>query len=119
MLHHYFNNGGLNGVRRWSSVSRNLSSGDLDSWAYRWLFTHWLKGWSTLVLPINQIENLGFDDLATHTKSGLSQKIEVGKLDYYQMGIADVDKFQKQVILKNTYGVPKLKETILRKLRKN
>jgi hypothetical protein len=69
--------GGIRGLRRWIAVAKRLQNGELDSWAYRWMFTFWLRGWQTVVPPINLIKNLGFEERATHTKSGFSSELSV------------------------------------------
>jgi hypothetical protein len=40
----------------------------LDSWAYVWRFNCWLNGGVTVTPNVNLVTNIGFDDLATHTK---------------------------------------------------
>ena len=70
-----FSHGGIFGIRRWNQVLEDLKRNSLDSWAYRWLFTHWLMGWGSIILPSNQVQNMGFDKRATHTKSGHSRDI--------------------------------------------
>jgi len=68
--------GGIPGFRRWYVVARRLRRKELDSWAYRWMFSVWLKRKHNAVVPFNLVENHGFGDSSTHTKKGQSVKIE-------------------------------------------
>lgn len=87
---------------------KRLQSGELDSWAYRWLFTHILEEWYSIVPSQNLVVNCGFRSDATHTitkeanpligKLGTWQEMQsVPKLFNYQ---AEYDKFLE----KNVYG---------------
>jgi hypothetical protein len=71
-----YRHGGYFGLRRWYNVIARLNNGDLDSWAYRWMFTFWLKKKYSLVLPLNMIENHGFGNDSTHTKNGFSNTLD-------------------------------------------
>ncbi len=101
--------GGIKGLKRWRSVSQRLRSGELDSWGYRWLFSVWLRRGMNLVFPYNLIENGGFDDFATHTKSGKSNRIETKEIsvdalkwDSLQLRI---DSYYDKKVLKNYFGI--------------
>jgi hypothetical protein len=102
-----FSHGGLKGFRRWGRTIFRLQHKKLDSWAYRWLFTFWLNGLKTLIVPVNMIENRGFDDLATHTKKGKSAQLYKGPLDWPRIfkksGL--FDESVDREILGRTYGI--------------
>lgn len=51
----------------WKGVQRRLNLRKLDSWAYRWLFTHLVRRWKSIVPSTNLVTNLGFGPDATHT----------------------------------------------------
>ena len=116
----FLSHGGLIGYRRWDRVAKNLESGELDSWAYRWLFTHWLLNWNTLVSPINLIENCGFDGNATHTKQGISRSITSGSLEKLQeWKISRIGEDVEAALLKEIYGIPMFQEYMREKLIPN
>jgi len=116
--------GGLRGYRRWRNVKGRIMDGELDSWAYRWLFTHWIKGWRTL-RPYGPgfIINSGFDQLATHTSSFRDgEKREAGELQptkntqefvlVENLSRKDLEKH----ILEYSYGISSLKKRISERL---
>jgi hypothetical protein len=47
-------------ARYWRRVFDATASGEIDSWAYRWLFACWLHGGLTAVPARNLVSNLGF-----------------------------------------------------------
>lgn len=53
--------------RYWNQVMSKTYHNRVDSWAYRWLFTHWVNGWYALTPNVNLVKNLGFGSFATHT----------------------------------------------------
>lgn len=110
-LQKYFMHGGFLGFRRWREVERRIRSGELDSWAYPWLFTHWLNGWHSIIVPRNMVENTGFHDWATHTKRGKSQPIaEPQSVTFRFDQLARVDKRAQRELLQEIYGIPPLTE---------
>ncbi len=65
----------------WNKVFRDTQNGVYDAWDYRWLYSNWKRGRLTLVSNANLVANLGFGELATHTKNQeppwwLPEKIE-------------------------------------------
>lgn len=113
----FLQHGGIVGYRRWSRIAKQLNAGELDSWAYRWLFTHWLRGWKTLVSPNNIIENDGFGKDATHTKQGVSQKILDESLYIEDATFVNIDGKTKKAILEEIYGIPSIWKRIRDKKR--
>lgn len=52
----------------WQQKFDDVYNGKIDSWAYPWMFSCW-KGNKLTVLPKrNMIYNIGFSEMATHTK---------------------------------------------------
>jgi hypothetical protein len=102
-----FKRGGISGFRRWIYVINRLRKNELDSWAYRWMFTLWLEKKYSVVPPFNMIENRGFDDLATHTKKGISAKFdlnyEIRDIHWSQPIYLDED-YERRLLL-NRFGV--------------
>jgi hypothetical protein len=101
--------GGIKGFKRWRSVSQRLRSGELDSWGYRWLFSVWLRRGMNLVFPYNLVENSGFDDFATHTKSGKSNSIETKEINVdtlkWDFSNLAIDSYYDKKVLKNNFGI--------------
>ena len=57
-------------VDYWTAVfdSMYFNSGP-SSWAYRWVYTCWVRNWLSVVPSRNLIQNIGFGSDATHTVS--------------------------------------------------
>lgn len=103
-----FQHGGYLGLRRWFYIARGLQKNELDSWAYRWLFTFWLKSFKTIVSPVNMVMNVGFGEDATHTKRGRSNTIFEGKLDYKSFNSQrnkEADISYDNCLLKSQFGI--------------
>jgi hypothetical protein len=54
----------------WENIFERVHRGEIDSWAYQWLFAHWVEGRMSITPAVNLISNIGFDRDATHTTSG-------------------------------------------------
>ena len=74
-------------------ISKNLNK--LDSWAVP--FDMFLRSENSLALKptVNQIQNIGFGDNATHTGRGSSLSIETGQLDVSKLQLAGLDESVK------------------------
>lgn len=108
-----FSHGGIFGIRRWNQVLEDLKSNSLDSWAYRWLFTHWLMGWESIIVPSNQVQNFGFDERATHTKSGHSRTINHSlSMEAVEWPLRKIYLKQKISVMSEVYNV----QTISRRI---
>jgi hypothetical protein len=61
----------------WNSIF-NRQGSDLrsDTWDYQFTYTLWSNKLLTLAPTINLVENIGFDEEATHTKSRNTPKVE-------------------------------------------
>lgn len=54
--------------RVWHKIINSTYIGEIDSWAYRWLFTNWRLRRKFIVSNHNLVTNIGFGAEATHTK---------------------------------------------------
>jgi len=117
----FFKYGGIAGFRRWNSIRKKILKDELDSWAYIWLFTNLKHHFLTVIPTSNLVENIGFDEHATHTKHGKSNSIKVNKKEI------DIETFERKFernkllnkwYLKNVYGIYNYKERIKNKLIK-
>lgn len=79
LLWRVFRRTGIQGSLVCYRVLTRLQSGELDSWAYRWLFTHILEGWYSIVPCQNLVVNCGFRSDATHTITEEADQL-IGKL---------------------------------------
>ncbi len=52
----------------WEGAYRRVISGEVDSWAYRWLFSCWAKRALTVTPNRNLVTNIGFGEEGTHCK---------------------------------------------------
>lgn len=108
--------GGYLGYRKWMHILTLIRRDKLDSWAYRWLFTHWLMSWGTIVAPINLIENKGFGENATHTMRGKSVPIEIASDFRLECGeVNEISKKMRKALLLEIYGVPEIRTAIFEK----
>ena len=53
----------------WQEIFLRVSRHEINSWAYRWLFSQWAKGRVAISPAVNLVSNIGFDERGTHTKS--------------------------------------------------
>lgn len=53
----------------WTKVFDNAHAHGVDSWAYPWLCSIWYNNGRVITPNVNLVENIGFDEMATHTKS--------------------------------------------------
>jgi len=51
----------------WENVFNRTFAGEVDTWDYQWTFTVWNQDWLSLLPRTNLVENIGFDERATHT----------------------------------------------------
>ena len=117
-----FHFGGILGLRNWMRIRNNLISGKLDSWAYRWVFTHLRRSWVVVVAPVNLVANIGFRNDATHTKDSEKQSNAIERLIDIKALITDetpslkleYDNWQ----LEKIFGVFSLRKLIKRKLNR-
>lgn len=52
----------------WRRRFESLSRGTIDTWDFQFLFTHFVYNWDVVAPISNLVGNVGFGDLATHTK---------------------------------------------------
>lgn len=52
----------------WGYILDRVYKGDINSWAYRWMFSHWVNNGLSVVCSRNLVTNIGCGNDATHTK---------------------------------------------------
>ena len=55
-------------VRYWTDAFRTTEQGDIDTWDYQYLFTHWSRGALSIIPAANLVSNIGFGAHSTHTQ---------------------------------------------------
>lgn len=117
-----FKNGGFSGIYHWMAIMTRLETGDLDSWAYRWLLTHFKHSWKAVLPPVNLVLNVGFREDATHTI--LSSDLERRFIDWDSklkldsiLELRDNDEYEKWLIEK-VYAIPSLRQILIRFLKR-
>jgi hypothetical protein len=56
-------------IQYWERIFDKVAAGKIDSWAYRWTFSCWLNHGLTCLPNRNLVENIGFENNATHTNA--------------------------------------------------
>ncbi len=50
----------------WTDIMRRFRAGEIDSWAYPWLFSCWQHHGMSIVPEVNLVSNIGSDSRGTH-----------------------------------------------------
>jgi hypothetical protein len=56
-----------NTVTYWEYILQSVYNNQIDSWAYRWMFTCWIQNGLSILPNVNLISNIGYGKDATHT----------------------------------------------------
>lgn len=59
----------------WEKIFNNVLKKKIDSWAYVWTASVWYKNGVAIVPKTSLINNIGFDDRATHTQNSQTKSI--------------------------------------------
>lgn len=69
-------------LKYWTKRKDGILRGDVDSWAYRWMFSIWARGGLTVTPNVNLVENIGFGEDATNCR-GVDRKVPgKGQLEF-------------------------------------
>ncbi|MEX2546207.1 MAG: nucleotide-diphospho-sugar transferase [Chloroflexota bacterium] len=102
----------------WTSVFDRVRSGEIDSWAYPWLFTGWVHGSLTVLPSVNLVENIGFGPSATHTTGeGLHPPAETLPQPYRHPEAVVPDDHADRWAMEHVFNVRPAHRTALRALR--
>lgn len=55
-------------VKYWSKLFQNTYEGNIDSWAFPWIFNCWIQNALTILPNVNLVSNIGFSADACNTK---------------------------------------------------
>lgn len=56
-------------IRYWSTVFDKTQTGEINSWAYRWVLSSWVRNGLSINPRVNLVSNIGFGENAAHTKT--------------------------------------------------
>lgn len=110
--------GMLHTFLHWKGVQRRLRLGELDSWAYRWLFTHLVRRWKSIVPSSNLVTNLGFGPDATHTIETLNRTFTRGIADENWVQPISNAKAYDFFLLSRVYGYYSIYSKIKKRIQK-
>jgi hypothetical protein len=68
-------------VSYWRDIFDRVYGNEIDSWAYAWQYSIWMRGGLNVIPEVNLVENIGFGDEATHTKSETSVATKASIMD--------------------------------------
>jgi hypothetical protein len=54
----------------WNQIFSKTAANEINTWDFQWLFNCWMHDGCTIIPKYNLIKNIGFDESATHTKTG-------------------------------------------------
>jgi len=54
----------------WQKSFERVHRGEIDSWAYQWVFANWMEARMSITPAVNLISNIGFGKDAAHTTGG-------------------------------------------------
>jgi hypothetical protein len=67
----------------WKAALKIVKGGEIDTWDYQWSYAHLRSGGLVATPSVNLVQNIGFDQLATHTKLKSSvANMEAESLDF-------------------------------------
>lgn len=110
--------GGIVGYRRWWKTMSKLKNDELDSWAYRWMFTCISLGMRSWNSPRNLVSNVGFGKNATHTFTvreidELEKAIPISP--FHSDNRIEINKKAMRELLRERFGI----DTFFKSLRKS
>ena len=98
-------------------------SGKVDSWGYRWIFSVLENNGLSVSPAVNLIENIGFSDDATHTKTGFTQGLPTEKdiIDLKSLpapAVEEVDRIKDDFVFKKIWHTKEGNVCFLWRLKK-
>lgn len=61
----------------WKNIFELVYDGKIDSWAYIWQYSIWVKKGINILPEVNLVRNIGFGKEGTHTKDGASEHADL------------------------------------------
>jgi hypothetical protein len=108
-------------VDYWVKIMKRIHAGEVDTWDYQWMYTVWKNKGLTVAPNKNLITNIGFNQLATHTRNetpGLSNlKAEDIPIPLRHPSFVSPDIQADEWIGRNLYREPSTMERVIHKIR--
>ena len=103
----------------WLKVYRMMKTDPLDAWDYQWTFSMWNAGGIAIIPAKNLISNVGYGELATHTKHKIDEVFDRPTEDIREMVHPKSKKVRKDLDLKLFFNnfEPRKSFYFLRKLK--
>jgi hypothetical protein len=84
-----------------------VQEGKIDTWDYSWTASTWYKGGLTATPNVNLVSNIGFSDVATHTKDKNSKlsnipTMKLGRIIHPKQVIIDIEA--DRFVFDNVFG---------------
>lgn len=123
-LKHYFNRKLI--VNYWFSNYKSMKYNPIDTWDYQWMFLVWYNKGVNILPNINLVQNIGFDENATHTTSSVhhlsnitSKEIEaIIHPSFLKINSIADEKTSSNVFRITSSNYMKIKNNLLNLLRK-
>ena len=64
-------------VQYWRREMRGALAGQIDTWDYQWRLSIWMNSGLSIIPSVNLVQNIGFDERATHTSNEDARYLEM------------------------------------------
>lgn len=79
----------------WKKILKSVYKGNVDSWAYRWMWTNWKMNRLHLVYNVNLVSNVGFGVNSTHTKEKILHLVYPTNSESLELGFVQEPNYDK------------------------
>ncbi|MEM8823726.1 MAG: hypothetical protein AAGF30_08975 [Pseudomonadota bacterium] len=104
----------------WYPILKDVRDGKIDSWGYVWHYSHWKNNSLVITPKTNLMQNIGFDQNATHTTSSESWEasLRAGSMHFPISHPKNVERWLDADlhIARNALGIRK--DSALKRIRK-
>ena len=107
----------------WRKIFSAQHAGQIDSWAYPWLFSCWAQNGLTAIPDVNLVSNIGFREDATHTTSDSHlanlQTRSIGKIRHPEFVVRHklADEYSFAKIYKRVHRLQRIQLKIRKRIR--
>lgn len=94
-------------VRYWKQIFDDVAANRIDTWDYQWFYYQFKTGKYTIVPSVNLVQNIGFDDEATHTNYDavtLSEEARVMNFPLVSPALLAIDRRFEEEYLKGRWA---------------
>lgn len=100
-------------------IRNDMTNNKIDTWDYQWIFTIWNNNGLCITPNYNLISNIGFGDLATHTKNEIDIRSQI-RFDDLRNIIHPKNKnetYNDNILKENYFSNPSLFKRIINKFK--